>query len=131
MWYNFEGNDTNRVLDLSNRYTDGNLYGGQRVAGKFSQSLQLLPSESIQISGDDFSFNQTFTVSMWTKVLDDSQGIILQNSQMRIEYRDNLKFYGSIYSGNDWQEIGSDFIQGQWIHLGLTLDSSQLKIYKR
>ena len=54
LWYNFEGNDTNRVLDLSNRYTDGNLYGGQRVAGKFSQSLQLLPSESIQISGDDF-----------------------------------------------------------------------------
>ena len=50
LWYNFEGNETDRVIDLSNRYVDATLYGGERVEGKFSQSLQFFPGEYLRVS---------------------------------------------------------------------------------
>ena len=97
LWYNFEENDTNRVLDLSNRYTDGNLYGGQRVAGKFSQSLQLLPSESIQISGDDFPLIKPLPSlcgqRFWMIV-----GIILK----MVKYTSNIVMISNLWINLQW-----------------------------
>ncbi|MEL0098350.1 MAG: LamG-like jellyroll fold domain-containing protein, partial [Opitutae bacterium] len=129
LWYNFEGNETNRILDLSDRFADANIYGGKRVAGKFSQSLQLEPGEYLQVSGNDFSFNQTFTLSLWAKILDDEEGIILRNGQVALEYRDDLNLYGSLYTENGWKEIAAPLEAGSWAHYTLTYDSSSFKFY--
>jgi hypothetical protein len=129
LWYNFEGNETDRVVDLSNRYVDASLFGGKRVPGKFSQSLQFFPGEYLRVSGDDFSFNQTFTISLWTKILDNEEGIILRNGQVSLEYRDDLKMYGSLYTTNGWEEIGSIAQLGKWAHYSLSNDSQSLKLF--
>ena len=63
---------------------------------------------------------------MWAKILDDDEGVIFSNSQAKLEYRDDLKIYGSVYSGNDWQDIYSESNPGQWAHYALTLDSNDL-----
>ena len=34
--------------------------------------------------------------------------VLFTNSQAKLEYRDDLKIYGSVYSGNDWQDIYSE-----------------------
>ncbi|HAF57962.1 MAG TPA: hypothetical protein DCL00_00055, partial [Opitutae bacterium] len=123
LWCNFEGNGTNRVTDLSDRHVDSMLHGGERVPGKFSQSLQLYPGEYLNISGDNFSFNQAFTISLWLKILDDEEGVILRNGQVSLEYRDDLNLYGAVYSANGWKEIGSRTHSGKWAHYSLVNDS--------
>ena len=129
LWYNFEGNDSKNVYDLSSRKIDATRIGGSIVPGKFAQSLSLHPGERLQVSGSDFLFNQSFTLSLWAKTLDDEEGVIFANSQAKLEYRDDLKVYASLYSGNDWQDISFDSNPGQWSHYALTLDSTDLTIF--
>ena len=129
MWYNFEGNDSKTVYDLSPRQIDASLKQGERVPGKFSQSLKLAPGASVVISGNDLSFNQSFTLSLWAKILDDAEGTILSNGQARLEYRDDLKLYGSVYTQNGWEEVSTFAQQGKWTHYALALTNSQLMMF--
>ena len=129
LWYNFEGNNSKKVYDLSPRKIDATRTGGSIVPGKFSQSLSLQPGENLQVPGSDFLFNQSFTLSLWAKILDDEEGILFTNSQAKLEYRDDLKIYGSVYSGNDWQDIYSKSNPGKWAHYALTLDSTELTLF--
>ena len=55
--------------------------------------------------------------------------VLFTNSQAKLEYRDDLKIYGSVYSGNDWQDIYSESNPGQWAHYALTLDSTELALF--
>ena len=129
LWYNFEGNGSKYVYDLSPRKIDATRTGGSIVPGKFSQSLSLQQGENLQVPGSDFLFNQSFTLSLWAKILDDEEGVFFTNSQAKLEYRDDLKIYGSAYSGNDWQDIYSESTPGQWAHYALTLDSKDLALF--
>ncbi|NDH17547.1 MAG: LamG domain-containing protein, partial [Opitutae bacterium] len=129
LWYNFEGNDSKKVYDLSPRKIDATRTGGSIVPGKFSQSLSLQPGENLQVPGSDFLFNQSFTLSLWAKILDDEEGVLFTNSQAKLEYRDDLKIYGSVYSGNDWQEVYSESNPGQWAHYSLIVDSTELALF--
>ena len=99
------------------------------MPGKFSQSLKLAPGASVVISGNDLSFNQSFTLSLWAKILDDAEGTILSNGQVRLEYRDDLKLYGSVYTQNGWEEVSSFAQGGKWTHYALSLTNSQLMMF--
>ena len=76
-WYAFEEvNASSFVEDLSGSGNHGQVTGGEVVPGKFGQSLQLDSSSHLTADGDWLSLTDSLTLSLWVKVLDDSQGIL-------------------------------------------------------
>ena len=80
LWYGFEESNGSVVRDLSGNQNDGTLVGGSRVPGKFGNSLSMNESDYLIADGDKLSLYD-FTISLWAKVLDDSEGVLLRNGQ--------------------------------------------------
>ena len=86
LWYTF--NDLNSSLvveDFSGNQVNGIVNAGELVPGKFDKALLLNPGEHLSVNSD-LHLTQTFTLSLWAKVLDDSFGVLARNGQFSLEY---------------------------------------------
>ena len=127
--YEFEGDESNQVLDLSSRQVDASRFGGKLIPGKFSQSFALHPGDYLVIPGAGFSFNQSFTLSLWAKILDDMEGVILANGQVRLEYQDDLKIHAFARIDGTWKRTSAFAKPGKWAHYTLVRDPSYLSLF--
>ena len=96
MWYLFaDANDTN-VNDISGAENHANNFGGNLTAGKFGPSMHLNNGAYLSSNGDRLSLTQDFTLSLWAKVLDDSDGIIASNGQFSLEVANDGQLVASV-----------------------------------
>ena len=128
LWYPFEeSNET--VLDFSGARIDGVLTGGQHIPGKFGQSLALSTTDHVIANAESLSLSSSFTLSVWAKVLDDAQGVLVRSGQIRLQYHDDNTIRGAIYTGGSWKEVKARSEPGSWTHYVLTYDGSELKLF--
>ena len=119
-WYAFEEvNASSIVKDLSGSENHGQVTGGAMVAGKFGQSLQMDENANLTAEGDWLSLTEPFTLSLWFKVLDDSQGILARNGQFSLQYNDDATLRGLVRTNNGWGETKARMPSGEWSHVGL------------
>ena len=79
MWYAFEEqNDSNITHDFSQNSIDGTLSNAVRKFGKFGQSIALDGNSYIFSDAESLSLSSQLTISLWAKVLDDSQGVLVK-----------------------------------------------------
>ena len=129
LWYEFEGNQTTKILDLSSRQADASRFGGELIPGKFSQALSLSRGNYISVPGENISFNQSFTLSIWAKILDDAEGTLVANGQVRLEYHDNLKIHGFARLNDSWAHLSADASPGKWSHYALCRDAENFNLF--
>ena len=128
IWYSFEGNSTDRILDLGPTQVDASYQNANRQPGKFSQSLSVNPYSSLKISSTDYSFNQEFTLSLWVKILDDDEGILVNNGQVSLMYKDDLSIVGQAFINGEWISVEGPAKFGQWSNYVLTRSSENLSL---
>ncbi len=129
LWYAFEEDNGSSLVDFSTSAIDGDLTGGIRVPGKFGQSLSLSLNDFVTANGESLSLSNSLTLSVWSKTLDDAQGVLIRSGQFSLEYHDDNTIRGSIYTENSWKEVKARSYPGQWTHYALTYDGVELKLY--
>ena len=96
---------------------------------KFGQSLSLSLNDSVTANGESLSLSNSLTLSVWSKTLDDAQGVLIRSGQFSLQYHDDNTIRGSIYTGNAWKEVKTRSYPGQWTHYALTYDGAELAFY--
>ncbi|MDG1138462.1 MAG: hypothetical protein P8N49_02955 [Opitutales bacterium] len=132
LWFSFEENNGSSVIDLSQNYADGQLYGGQDFSylpGKFGQSLELLENDSVQVNSEVLGLHQSLTVSLWVKVLDDSSGVLVSNGQFALQYNEDLSLRAMVSTSEGWSMSKANLLSGEWIHCSMTYDGEYLRLF--
>ena len=130
LWYAFEeAANANEIEDFSDGLIDGVLQNGSRVAGKFSQSLRLEGNGYVSANAEPLSLSSNLTISMWSKILDDSQGVLVRCGQFSLRYHDDNSIRASVYTGSSWKEVETESLSGRWTHYAFTYDGVELKFY--
>ena len=129
LWYAFEDNNGSTIQDFSGNLIDGALVGGSLTPGKFGQALTLSPNDYVQADAEPISLSTSFTLSLWAKILNDAQGILIRSGQFSLKYHDDSTIRGSIYTGNSWSEVKTISTSGKWIHYVMSYDGISLKLY--
>ena len=74
---------------IRDNQADGIITSGTLKPGKFGSGLSLDAGEYLSVDGELLSLTQTFTLSLWAKILDDSLGVLARNGQFSIQYDDD------------------------------------------
>ena len=80
---------------------------------KFSNSLKLEANDYLIADGEWLSLTEPFTLSLWTKILDDTSGILMRNGQFSLEYNEDATLSGRVYTNNGWAESKTRMPSGQ------------------
>ena len=131
LWYTFNDLNTStmEMEDFSGNQADGLVSAGTLVPGKFSKALQLDPGEYLSVDGELLSLAQTFTLSLWAKILDDSFGVLARNGQFSLQYYDDNIIRGYASTSNGWMDANTRLPSGRWVHYILSYDSSNVRLY--
>jgi hypothetical protein len=131
LWYTFNDLNTStmEMEDFSGNQADGLVSAGTLVPGKFSKALQLDPGEYLSVDGELLSLAQTFTLSLWAKILDDSFGVLARNGQFSLQYYDDNIIRGYASTSSGWMDANTRLPSGRWVHYILSYDNSNVRLY--
>ncbi|HAU60486.1 MAG TPA: hypothetical protein DCW45_09010, partial [Opitutae bacterium] len=129
LWYLFDEENASTVYDFSGNNNHATIQGGAFVPGKFTSSLQLDSSQYATANGEWLSLSDRFALSLWTKVLDDSNGILVRNGQFSIQYNEDATLRGNVFTNNGWAETKTRLPSGQWFHLAFSYDGNLASLY--
>ena len=73
--------------------------------------------------------SSNLTISLWAKILDDSQGVLVRSGQFNLWYHDDNAIRASVYTGSSWKEVETESLSGRWTHYAFTYDGVELKFY--
>ena len=95
------------IEDYSGNQADGIITSGTLKPGKFGSGLSLNPGEYLSVDGELLSLTQTFTLSLWAKILDDSLGVLARNGQFSIQYDDDNIIRGYASTSSGWKDANA------------------------
>ena len=91
--------------------------------------MQLDTYQYATANGEWLSLSDRFALSLWTKVLDDSNGILVRNGQFSIQYNEDATLRGNVFTDNGWAETKTRLPSGQWFHLAFSYDGNLASLY--
>ena len=59
-----------------------------------------------------FLLTSNFTLSLWAKVLDDNQGVLIRCGQFYLQYFDDNSIRGGVYTQGSWKVVETDVLSG-------------------
>ena len=130
LWYTFNDLNTSLVVeDFSGNQVDGIVTAGELVPGKFNNALLLTPGQYLSVNSELLSLAQSFTFSLWAKVLDDSFGVLARNGQFSLQYHDDNIIRGYASTSGGWRDANARLPSGRWVHYVLSYDGSDIRLY--
>ena len=99
------------------------------VPGKFGKSISLPGDAYAWTDSDKISLAKDMTLSVWTKIHDDDNGIIARNGQFSLQYEDRNTIIAYVRRGGTWTGARARSILGRWAHHAMTYDGNEVKLY--
>ena len=99
------------------------------VPGKFGNSISFPADGHAWTDSDKISLAKDMTLSAWTKIHDDNNGIIARNGQFSLQYEDKNIIIAYVRRGGTWTGARARSILGRWAHHAMTYDGNEVKLY--